>query len=212
MNEPLVIVGAGGHARETALAFLLTTPRDRFLGFLDDRLTGTTPEGWPVLGGLDVAPSHTKARFIVAVNDPRTRRSIVTRLIEAGIDRWASVVHPEIRLHESIRLGVGSAVLGGCQLTTNIQIGNHCILNRGAQVSHDCVIGDFCSFNPTACVAGNVSVGEGCELGSACAIRQGVAIGAGATIGMGAVVINGVDANSVVVGNPARVLRSHQDQ
>jgi sugar O-acyltransferase (sialic acid O-acetyltransferase NeuD family) len=161
---------------------------------------------------LDIASTHTKARFIVAVNDPRTRRSIVARLVNSGISKWASVVHPEVRLHDSVRLGIGCAVLGGCQLTTNIQIGDHCILNRGSQVSHDCVIGNFCSLNPTACVAGNVSLGDGCELGSACAVRQGVAIGAGATIGMGAVVINGVDANSVVVGNPARVLRSHQDQ
>jgi len=212
MNEPLVIVGAGGHARETAFAFLLTAPRDRFLGFLDDRLTGATPEGWPVLGGLDIASSHTKARFIVAVNDPRIRRSIVARLVNAGIGKWASVVHPEVRLHDSVRLGIGCTVLGGCQLTTNIQIGDHCILNRGAQLSHDCVIGNFCSLNPAACVAGNVSIDDGCELGSACAIRQGVAIGAGATVGMGAVVLNRVDANAVVVGNPARVLRFQSDQ
>ncbi|NBW48417.1 MAG: hypothetical protein EBR46_09910, partial [Betaproteobacteria bacterium] len=74
--HPLIIVGAGGHARETAYAFLLSAPADRFIGFLDDRATGSTPEGWPILGSIDSARSHLSARFLVAINDPRTRRTV----------------------------------------------------------------------------------------------------------------------------------------
>lgn len=208
MTEPLVIIGAGGHARETAFAYLLESPRERFLGFLDDRMVGETPEGWPVLGTIDHAARLASARFIIAINDPRSRRTVHGRLRALGIDRWATVLHPDVRIHASVTIGSGCTLLGGCQLTTNIRIGDHCILNRGSHISHDCEIGHFCSFNPTACVAGSVSIGDGCELGSACAVRQGIAIGAGATIGMGAIVLNHVDANAVMVGNPARLLRS----
>jgi sugar O-acyltransferase (sialic acid O-acetyltransferase NeuD family) len=209
MSEPLIIVGAGGHARETAYAFLLSAPADRFIGFLDDRATGCTPEGWPVLGSIDSARSHLRARFLVAINDPRTRRTVVGRLQHLGVDRWGQVLHPDLRLHATVRLGVGCSILGGCQLTTTIRIGNHCILNRGSQVSHDCTIADWCSLNPGACVAGNVQVGAGCELGSMCSIRQGTIIGSGCTIGMGSVVVADVPDHAVVAGNPARLLRSH---
>ena len=209
MPEPLIIVGAGGHGRETAFAYLLDAPSPSFLGFLDDRAVGATPEGWPVLGAIANAGNHMHARFHVAVNDPRIRRAIVGRLRALGVGRFATIVHPDVRIHPSVHLGEGCAVLGGCQLTVNAHIGGHCILNRSAQVSHDCVIGDYCSLNPAACIAGQVSVGDGCELGSGSLVRQGTRIGAGATIGMGAVIVKEVAPLAVVVGNPSRVLRSN---
>jgi len=208
MAEPLIIVGAGGHGRETAFAHLLSAPTDSFLGFLDDRAVGASPEGWPILGCVDDAPTHARAAFLVAVNDPRARRAVVGRLAALGVSRWGSVIHPEVRVHASVRTGRGCSILGGCQLTTNIRIGDHCILNRGVQVSHDCSVGDFCSLNPGACIAGNVSIGDGCEAGSGCAVRQGTRIGRGVVVGMGAVAIKDIPDGAVVVGNPARLLRS----
>ncbi len=209
MSEPLIIVGAGGHGRETAYAFLREAHASCFLGFLDDISSGTTPEGWPILGRVGDAPKHSAARFVVAVNDPRARRALVARLHALGVTRWGSVIHPEIRLHASVSLGAGCSLLGGCQLTTNIRVGDHCIVNRGAHISHDCTLGDFCSLNPSASVAGSVSIASGTELGSGCVIRQRITIGPGATIGMGSIVVKDVADNSVVVGNPARVLRSN---
>lgn len=209
MSEPLIIVGAGGHGRETAFTHLLRAPTSGLVGFLDDRVRGSTPEGWPVLGTIDDAVHHARAHFVLAINDPRARRVVAHRLIELGVTRWGSVMHPDVRLHPSVRRGIGCSILGGSQLTTNIRIGDHCILNRGSQVSHDCQVGHFCSLNPGACVAGNVTVDDGCELGSACAIRQGCRIEHGATVGMGAVVLRDVSRNSVMVGNPARTLRSN---
>ncbi len=209
MREPLIIVGAGGQGRETALAHLLGSRPGSFLGFLDDRETGTTREGWPVLGPIAEACKHRKASFVIGINDPRTRRTVARRLAELGVLRWASVLHPEVRLHGSVRIGSGCAILGACQITTSVRIGSHCILNRGSQVSHDCTIGDFCSVNPAACVAGNVEVGSGCEIGSACSIRQGTRVGAGATLGMGAVVVKDVPDAAIVIGNPARLLASN---
>jgi sugar O-acyltransferase (sialic acid O-acetyltransferase NeuD family) len=206
-GEPLIIVGAGGHGRETAHAFLLDHADGDFLGFLDDGSADSTPEGWPILGPVDAWLEHRHARCIVAINDPRARRAVVSRIRTRGEPRWTSVFHPDVRLHTSVRHGAGCMFLGGCQLTTNIRLGDHCIINRSAQIGHDCAVGDFVSMNPLACVAGRVQVGNGCELGSACSIRQRVAIGNGATVGMGAVVVNHAPDNRVMVGNPARALK-----
>jgi len=207
MREPLVIVGAGGHGRETAHVHLLSDPASGFLGFLDDRASGVTPEGWPILGVLDEAATYRKAMFLLAINDPRARRSTAARLECSGVSRWGSVLHPELRLHASVRLDVGCSILGGVQLTTNIRVGAHCILNRGSQIGHDCTLGSFCSVNPGALIAGQVTIGDGCEVGSGSTTRQGTVLGRGATIGMGAVVVKPVEPDSVVVGNPARPIR-----
>ena len=40
MAQPLIIIGAGGHGRETAFAHQLANPPASFLGFLDDRGAG----------------------------------------------------------------------------------------------------------------------------------------------------------------------------
>ena len=69
-------------------------------------------------------------------------------------------------------------------------------------------VGRYPDGNPGACVARHVQVGAGCELGSMSSIRQGTTIGSGCTIGMGSVVVAAVPDHVVVVGNPARVLRS----
>jgi UDP-2-acetamido-3-amino-2,3-dideoxy-glucuronate N-acetyltransferase len=50
-------------------------------------------------------------------------------------------------------------------------------------------------------------VGFRASIGSGAVIGPGLVIGAGALVGAGAVVTRDVPANSVVVGNPARVLR-----
>jgi sugar O-acyltransferase (sialic acid O-acetyltransferase NeuD family) len=203
----LVIIGAGGQGRETAAAFLLSSPRSSFVGFLDDAVRGTTKEGWPVLGPIERACNHPDCRFVIAVSDPRVRRTIADRLRSMGISRWANVIHPDVYIHPSIRLGVGCAILGGSSLAVSASLGDHCIVNRGCQIGHDCEIGDLSSLNPSACIGGCVRVGSGAELGSACAIRQGLQVGNGSTVGMGSVVIRDVPENSVIVGNPARHLR-----
>ena len=43
-------------------------------------------------------------------------------------------------------------------------------------------------------------------------IRNGIKIGEDSIIGMGAVVLKDVEANSVMVGNPARFLRENVDK
>ena len=56
-------------------------------------------------------------------------------------------------------------------------------------------------------LAGAVRVEAGTYLGQSCTVRQFQKIGAGSLIGMGAVVVDDVAPKSVMIGNPARLLR-----
>ncbi|MBF6041669.1 N-acetyltransferase [Pseudomonas sp. P154a] len=53
-------------------------------------------------------------------------------------------------------------------------------------------------------------IGKGASLGANCTILPGITIGENAMIGAGAVVTRSVPANVTVVGNPARILKSHE--
>lgn len=206
--EPLIIVGAGGHGRELAHAYLCDHPASAFLGFLDDGVTGSTPEGWPILGPANSWKSHARAMFAVAANSTRVRRAIVAAMSFRDGPRWATVRHPTARLGASVQHGVGCQFLGGCEITTNVRFGDFCIVNRAAQVGHDCSIGEFVSMNPQACVGGCARVEAGSELGAGSIIRQSMVVRVGAMVGMGAVVVKDVEPNTVVVGNPAKPIKT----
>lgn len=206
--EPLIIVCAGGHARELAHAFLLDRPASAFLGFLDDGVSGCTPEGWPILGPVGSWKTHARAAFAVAANSTRVRRAIVSAMGLRDGPRWATVRHPSARLGPSVQHGVGCQFLGGCEITTNVRLGDFCIVNRSGQVGHDCTIGDFVSMNPQSCIGGCAQVLAGSELGAGCLVRQSIVVHHGAMIGMGAVVVKDVEPNTVVVGNPARPIKT----
>jgi sugar O-acyltransferase (sialic acid O-acetyltransferase NeuD family) len=206
-KRKLIIVGAAGHGREVAYTFLLNHPAEDFLGFLDDASQGTTPEGWPILGKVEDWPQWKDSEFIVAINDPRTRRSVVAIMKSLGAPDWGGVIHPSVLPHPSVKLGCGFMILGGVAMTVNITLGNFVSINRLVALGHDCVLGDFTAIGPLASISGNVSSGCGVDIGTSAAIRQGVSLGEGCGIGMGAVVVGEVPNNELGVGNPARLLR-----
>jgi acetyltransferase-like isoleucine patch superfamily enzyme len=53
-----------------------------------------------------------------------------------------------------------------------------------------------------------VRIGDGAFLGVGCIVLPGVTVGEGAYVGAGAVVVDDVEPRTVVVGNPARPIRS----
>lgn len=209
----IVIIGAGGHARETVEILRSGgSPGDEPAGFLDDRpdLHGSVLDGLPVLGPvewLSGAPSGTKV--LCAVGAPSIARRLVERARRFDAS-FASAVSPRATVSPRAALGAGVIVFPNVFVSTRAVIGDHVTLNVGSSVSHDSVVGTFANLNPGARVAGDVSLGEECYVGMGACVIQGLAVGARATIGAGAVVIEDVPEDVTVVGVPARPIRDPQ--
>jgi UDP-3-O-[3-hydroxymyristoyl] glucosamine N-acyltransferase len=77
-----------------------------------------------------------------------------------------------------------------------------------AVISHDVEVGDYTCIASAACVAGNVRIGVSCYLGANCSIGNDLSLGDSCLIGMGSVVLEDVASLTVMVGNPARAIRS----
>jgi sugar O-acyltransferase (sialic acid O-acetyltransferase NeuD family) len=212
---PLLLVGAGGFARETAEAVRAVndvTPRWRIVGFLDDApgLGGTSVDGLPVLGPVDRVADFPDAAVAVCVASHRNqgaRRVIVQRLGLAS-ERYATIVHPAAVVPPATELGAGSILLAGVTLTTAVRVGAHVQMMPQVVVTHDDVIGDYATFGAGVRLAGNVVIGEGAYVGSAAAVREGLTVGAWSLVGMGSVVLHDVPDNEVWAGVPARAIRS----
>ena len=202
----LVIVGAGGMAREAL--WLAREAREAFdiIGFLDDSpgLRGQAFDGVPVLGPVDDWARHDAA-LTVAIGVPRTRGAVVERI---GAARFATLVHKQAAIGHNVEIGEGAMIAAGSILTCDIRVGRHALVNAGAILMHDCRLGDFATVAPGVVIPGAVDCGAGCEVALGASLRQGTKLGDGSMVGMGAVVTGDVEANMLVYGAPARPVRA----
>lgn len=218
MTRRLVLVGAGGFARETAEAVHAVNagrPTWELLGFLDDdpALLGTLVDGLPVLGPIDRAAELPDAEVVVCTGHPGnyfSRKRLVGRLGRLGVepDRYATVVHPAVALPGSIRLGRGSVLLAGVVATAAVTIGDHVAVMPGVTLTHDDVVDRYATLASGARFAGGVHVAEGAYVGAGALVREHRTVGAWSLVGMGAVVLGDVPPGEVWAGVPARRLRA----
>lgn len=85
----------------------------------------------------------------------------------------------------------GTKIDHHCHVAHNVQIGKHNTFANGCIIEGSCIIGDYNTFGAGVIVQRKVKVGSRCIFGS------------------GAVVTKDVEDNSVMVGNPARLLRKN---
>jgi len=88
-----------------------------------------------------------------------------------------------------------------------IQIGRNCVLTGCAILAHDASTDRLLGIKyGEKSIAKPVVIEDNCFIGYGAIILMGVRVGRGAIVGAGAVVTRSVAPNSVVVGNPAKVL------
>ncbi|MCC6244311.1 MAG: acetyltransferase [Gemmatimonadaceae bacterium] len=210
---PILIYGAGGHARETALlidAMIEAGTPWTLRGFLSDDAAqhGRDIDGRRVLGNHTLLEQQP-GEFLVAlgIGDGRTRHALVERT-RASARGFPVLMHPSVPRCARVSFGEGTQVHAGTILTVDAHVGAFVILNRRVDVSHDCVIGDFATLAPSVSLAGGVRIGVGAELGIRAACIPSVSVGDWARIGAGAVVVRDIPCGETAVGVPARCLSS----
>ncbi len=209
----VVIIGAGDHAH-VMLDVLRCQGDTEILGFLDDaeELQGArTRGGLEVIGRTD--PDGLRAcgadAFVVGIGNNGIRRMLFERCCAAGLQPWTAI-HPETVIADSATVGDGTHIVAGVTVDPHAVVGENVLLNTACTVDHDNVIGDHAFIAPGANLGGDVTVGPEAFVGIGATVLPGVTIGAGATVGGGAVVIEDVPPGAVVVGVPARIIRTER--
>jgi sugar O-acyltransferase (sialic acid O-acetyltransferase NeuD family) len=207
----LLIVGAGGFARETAQA-VRDAGGTELLGHLDDdpALHGTEVDGVPVLGSCDLVHDLPAARVVVCVGNPRdyAARARLVRRLALPADRYATVIHPTASVSRTSAVGPGSVLLAHCALTAAVQVGAHVAVMPHVVLTHDDLVEDHVTLASGVRLGGGVRLERGAYVGSGALVREGTTVGAWSLVGMGSTVLGDVPPGEVWVGSPARRLRA----
>ena len=218
--KKLIILGTGGNSVDILDAVnernaYSKIPQYECIGFLDDDQQQWGKEIWgvQVLGPLESASQYPDAYFVNGIGSERNfwKKAAIIAKTRVPLDRFETIVHPTASVSRMATLGNGVVVLQHVTIANQASIGNHVIILPNSVISHDVIIADYSCITGGVCISGLVTMGRNCYLGTKSSIIGGVKIGNSCLIGMGAVIRHDVPENSVMVGNPAKLLRKVQE-
>lgn len=127
---------------------------------------------------------------------------------------YSTYCHLETRgENSSITIGENTMINNNCNIVaadSNIEIGQNCAIGQNFK----CFSSDFHGLekenrnNPEEIKNASVKIGDDVFIGADVTILKGVTIGDGCVIGAGSVVTKSFEANSIIGGNPAKLIRN----
>ena len=207
MFNKIIILGAGGMARELYFMYVDSSREDLIKGFLVNKSHKSTVKvDKPI---FEFEKVEQDSFYINGIGSPLRKKWISE--IEREEGKFESIFHPTAVIGKDNMLGHDLVICANSIITCNIRVGNHVIINSGSTISHDSIVGDYSTISPGVNIGGGVSIGEGCFIGIGSSIVQNVSIGRGVFIGAGSVVVDNIPDNSLAYGNPAKVIRKLSD-
>lgn len=206
---PLVMLGAGGHAR--VLQALMAASGRRLLGVCDPALVASGQRAWHGIAvlGADDALLQFGCDAVGVVNGlgqlvgESRRETLFARWSALGY-RFPALVHPAAWVADGVLLGAGVQIMAGAVVQPGCTVGDGTIINTRAGIDHDCSIGPHVHIAPGATLCGGVTLGAGVFVGAGATVVQGITVGAKAVVGAGATLVRNLECGAQVLGAPVR--------
>jgi UDP-perosamine 4-acetyltransferase len=203
---PLLVLGAGGHARPVIEA--IRAAGGAVAGLVDDGPGPGPVLGCDWLGGTGLLPAlraQGLSAAVVAIGDNAARLRLAA-LCEAAGFTLPPLLHPTALISPSARIAAGVQVMARAVVGPEATLGRLVLINTAAIVEHECSLGEAAHLGPGAVLCGRVSLGARVLVAAGAVVRPGVAVGADALVAPGAAVAAEVAAGARLGGVPARPL------
>lgn len=197
-SRPIVILGAGGHAK--VLAEALSLSGKDILGCLTpDKKQGEVCFGIEVLGSDSILPKFSNKEVLIvngvgALPNIRLRQQLDDKVRDLGFE-LASVIHPTAIISSAAKLSNGVQIMAGAIVQSGSLIGANSIINTGSIIDHDCIIGENCHISPGVVLCGGVVIEPFVSIGAGSSVLQNISIGRNSVIASGSVVYKNIDKN-----------------
>ncbi len=209
MNEPLYIIGAGGHA--TSVAEIASAANFNLQAFISPDSSATELLGLPILATIPQQIDSKSIKLAIAIGDNYQRESVFNSFKDQfPIESFPALIHPSASVALSAVIGFGCTVHQNAAVGSNSVIGNFCTLNTGSNTDHDCQLSDYSSLGPGANLGGNVTLGHRAVVAIGSTVRHGVTIGSDSILGAASYAHGSIGDRTVSVGSPARTIRSRK--
>lgn len=201
-NKPVIILGAGGHAKVVA-DILRLSGRD-ILGFVTpDLRIGAEFCGEKVLGGDEIINKYFSDKIqlvngIGSLPKKNLRWGLAESMRKHGY-KFATITHPKAIVSSDVSLDDGVQIMAGAIIQAGTKIGQDSIINTGAVIDHDCNIAKNCHLAPGVVLSGGVAIGRDTHLGTGTIVTEYRSIGSNCTIAASSVIYTDVLNNTTFI-------------
>jgi sugar O-acyltransferase (sialic acid O-acetyltransferase NeuD family) len=212
--KTIVIIGAGGFARE--VAWLIrdinrANPQYDLIGYIVSDLSklGENDSRDEVLGDYSWFGQNRADCAAIGIGTPGSRLKVSSDLMARvpGLE-WPALIHPTAQMDwPTCRIGKGILLCAGAIGTVNLVFDDFCMVNMACTLGHEAHLGRGVVLNPTVNISGGVIIEDGVLVGTGAQILQYITVGEGATVAAGAVVNKNVAPGMTVIGVPAKPLQ-----
>ena len=212
-HSPIKLVCLGAKNPETIRVTKAVEKEDKnfsLMGFIDNDKNkwGKSFYGYKVLGGIDQVKKLAKKGVVfcnIITGSTSARYETSKEIIRHG-GTLINLIHPMVNL-DMVTLGQGNYIQDGVIIQAGVTIGDNSSIHIGSLISHQSIIGNsvFISFGVN--VSGEVIIEDGVFMGAGSCVLPRLTIGKWSIVGAEAVVLKDVPPYSVVVGNPARIIK-----
>lgn len=207
--KDIYIVGASGFGRE--VAWLIEELEEwNIAGFIDDNknIQGNIINGIVVADTVDFLLHQNKnTNVVIAIGNPKVRAKIYDKLQSNRNIIFPNIIAKDVRLSNTIKMGIGNIICSHSILTVNIAFGNFNHVNLDCTIGHDVILKDFITVYPSVNVSGNVEINNYCEIGTGSQIIQGKIITDNVVIGAGATVVKNINESGTYIGVPSKRIK-----
>lgn len=215
MKSILGVYGCGGLGREVLeLARIINEREKRWVEivFVVDNPTINEKDGAKVYDYNDAVKIFgNELEITIGIGEPASRWKVIEKVLSNSIP-FATLVHPDVHIPESTKIGNGVTIQYGCYISCGVEVSDFVFIQPQANIGHDTKLKKGCIVSGLCNLAGNVTVGENSYIGLGANVMENMTIGEWSIISMAAAVYRPIPDSVIAVGNPARPMKNNEER